>query len=185
MASQGPLSAGGGTNDLSYGSTSWTLPDRIATSDGNVTTAIDSGTGSSSNYLVTSSHSFSIPAGATINGIVVEWQRRDRLSLGINDDRIRIVKGGAIGSTERSAGAAWPLAMQYDTFGSSGDLWGETWTYSDINSSGFGAALACALSSSASAWMDDCRITVYYTLTAADTMKFIANSQAVRRSNNY
>jgi hypothetical protein len=86
--------------------------------------------------------------------------------LNCSDARVRIVKGGTIGSTDKASGSAWPGSDAYETYGSSSDLWGETWTDSDINDSGFGMAIAA--SGTCEARIDHIEITVHYTEAPAD-----------------
>lgn len=57
----------------------------------------------------------------------------------------RIVKGDSIGSTNRGP-QAFTTTDSTKTFGSSSDLWGETWTVADINASDFGSAIVCSIS---------------------------------------
>jgi hypothetical protein len=98
---------------------------------------------------------------------------------------VRIVKGGTVGSTERSAGAAWPTPVDaFDSFGSSSDLWGETWAASDINSAGFGAALSASGAGGDQAYVDSCRITVHYTV-AGVAYKAVVVLQAVKRAGHF
>jgi hypothetical protein len=56
------------------------------------------------------------------------------------------------------------------SYGSSSALWGLSWTTSDINASNFGLAFAAqndSASQFADAYVDNIRITVYYTAGAA------------------
>lgn len=161
MASAGPNSPSTAENIDKSGGTAW----------GNLTnlyTANDSGanigyTEIPTDWLVGKGFGFSIPSGATIDGIVVEW-RLKRNGIPTFDNGIRIVKGGVIGTTDRSSGSDWPADWEYRTYGSSSDLWGETWTSSDINSADFGAALSAIDSVGFIApGVDHVRITVYYT----------------------
>src|SRR3989339_1843485 len=58
------------------------------------------------------------------------------------DKYIRIIKSdGTIGSTERASVTAWGASAFY-TYGGEADLWGESWTASDINDSDFGIAVS-------------------------------------------
>lgn len=60
-------------------------------------------------------------------------------------------------------GNAWPDTDTYLTYGSASDLWGTTWTATEINSSTFGMEFqADALNSIAS--IDHVRMTVYYSV---------------------
>lgn len=64
-------------------------------------------------------------------------------NAGVYDHRVRIIKNGAIGTTDKATADAWPLGSDiYATYGGSSDLWGETWTPSDVNSANFGVAIS-------------------------------------------
>jgi hypothetical protein len=166
MASLGPNGCGTGVDDSSIGTTAWTSPGNITAEDTTYASA-NLTLGVPSHYLKGTNFAFSIPSGATIDGIVVEWKRFCSVGRGTNtaaDNAIRIVKGGTIGATDKSNGSNWPATNGYQSYGSSSDLWGETWSDTDINSSTFGAALSAkATSALATASVDFCRITVYYT----------------------
>jgi hypothetical protein len=162
----GPNSGGTFTNVPIAGSNkSWTNTGNAAATD-NIYTSYGSLTGSSpsfTDYLQITGFGFSIPGGVSITGIVVEVERSDA-NQRTADNRIRIVKGGTIGATERSSGAAYPSTDGYQTYGNSGDLWGETWTEADINSGNFGVAISAVrtVSGTNAGRIDHVRITVYY-----------------------
>jgi hypothetical protein len=65
-----------------------------------------------------------------------------------NENSVKIIKGGTITGTDQSTGAALPdygsspSSMSVLTYGTSSYLWGTTWSYSDINNSGFGFAFS-------------------------------------------
>jgi hypothetical protein len=151
---------------LSGSNQSWVNVNDVATSNsvyasfGN----ISAGVGAYTDYLVVTNFNFSIPLLATISGIVVEMQRSDPNSR-TADHSIRIVKSGTIGSTERSGGAAYSFSPSYQTFGNAGDLWGETWTASEINDAGFGVAIAAkriVSGGTTGGQVDHLRIIVFY-----------------------
>lgn len=164
--SQGPLTCATGAEDSSFGTTAWTNPSNITASDNSYAT-LNSQPATNTRYLKATNCGFSVPNGAVVTGILVEFERQAICAAGCTrDSRIRIVKGGVIGSTDRSAAALWPFAGvdEFSAFGSSTDLWGETWSPSDINDSGFGVVLsAIGESSGASSRVDSVRITVSYT----------------------
>ena len=81
-----------------------------------------------------------VPASAVIDGIEVGIEKRSSVGT-VLDGRVRIVKGGVVGATDRSDGPSWPTADTAVTYGGSSDLWGETWTAADVNASGFGGAI--------------------------------------------
>ncbi len=166
MASQGPRSPASGTDDASIGSLPWADPGNITADDGSYATAVGNLVGTAqTEYLVAKDFGFSVPSTATINGIVVEWKRRvDNPALGaVADNVVSIVRTGAISATNLSIGAPWAGSDQYDPFGSSTELWGETWTPSRINATDFGATIAPDVDANVVAMVDHCRITVYYT----------------------
>lgn len=175
MASQGPNSPGTVVDEAGVGSVVWSDPTFATVSDNSRAIASLSGSGGQSRYLKATNFGFTIPVGATINGIVVEWEksRNSGAASQVRDLRSRIVKGGTIGSTDKSNAGNWADGTDaYVSYGSSSDLWGETWSHSDINGSTFGAAIAAELVtafSSANARVDHCRITVHYTEAVAGT----------------
>ena len=161
MADSGALSPATTADDTTIGSIAWTNPNNSQSSNDSYAVA-DFGYSNASYYLKATNFGFAIPTGATINGIVVEVERK-KTGL-IIDNSIKIVKGGVIGGTEQNASAAWPAGDTYATFGSSTNLWGLTWTPADINASNFGMVISCAsLLANSIAYIDHIRITVYYT----------------------
>ena len=87
------------------------------------------------NYLSGSNPGFSIPSTATINGIVLAINHY--ASSSTSDLYVEVKKSGVISSPKNQSPI--PTSPNTDSFGSPTDLWGETWTPSDINSvySGF------------------------------------------------
>jgi hypothetical protein len=163
MPTQGPLPCGTGADDATVGTIAWTNPGNVTVSDNNYATAVLNAL-NVSHYLKATNFGFSIPAGATINAITVEWEiKQTAIDGDLKDNASRIIKGGTIGSTDKSNAASWPTSDAFRSYGS--DLWGDTWTSTDINASTFGAALSAQefLSGSCTASIDHCRITVTYT----------------------
>lgn len=164
-------------DDSTVGTESWADVNDAKSRDGDVAYA-DVG-GVISHYLKATNFSFDIPTDATINGINVQVMRgfEDGGDQSVEDHSVKIVKGGSILSFENKASTAdWPEAsyddddgwedMAYQSYGSKTDLWGTTWLYSDINSSGFGVVISAQEGSTESggvARIDHIRITVYYT----------------------
>ncbi|KKP32805.1 MAG: hypothetical protein A2312_04460 [Candidatus Staskawiczbacteria bacterium RIFOXYB2_FULL_32_9] len=64
------------------------------------------------------------------------------------DKYVKIIKSdGSLGLTDKADGTAWGSSLAYTPpsagyYGGDSDLWGETWTASDINDSDFGIAIA-------------------------------------------
>ncbi len=182
----GPNSPSTIVNNTSIGNVSWISPgNAVSSNDVRATAGIVSG--DPSNYLLATAFGFSIPAGATIDGIIVEWEKRN-IDVGINDiadNAIRIVKGGTIGTTDKSSLDNWTVADAYKSYGSSSDLWGLSWTVAEINATGFGAALSAQSlgALTADAEVDHVRITVYY--TAETTPPTITNISSDKANGTY
>jgi len=57
----------------------------------------------------------------------------------VSEHNIMIVKSdGTIGTTNQTYGSEFSSVEGYYSYGSSFDLWGETWSYTDINDADFG-----------------------------------------------
>lgn len=168
MTTQGPLAAGTGADDSSVGTIAWSSPGNI-TSSNDTYASVTITASAISHYLKATNFGFTIPAGSTINGISVSIERKKSGTGTIKDSQLRIVKGGSIGATDRADTAtAWPTSDTVATYGSGSDLWGETWTSTDINASTFGVALSATETdptNPAAASVDFISITVTYTVT--------------------
>jgi hypothetical protein len=87
---------------------------------------------------------FSIPSGATIFGVQVDVLRKATNSYAL-DDSVRLCIPGTGGSitrigSDKSSVNPWNTTLQWDTFGSSSDLWGDPTdlTVANINGLNFG-----------------------------------------------
>ncbi len=153
-------------DDASIGSVPWSMPMNAATSNDVYSSAtIYLG---QSHYLKGTGFGFTIPSTATVQGIVVEWERNGQSmpANAIVDNSVRIVKNGVVGSVDKAKTDIWTTGDQFVSYGSPTDLWGLSWTPADINAVGFGAALSAKtnqFTSMANANADSARITVYYT----------------------
>ena len=78
-----------------------------------------------------------------------------------------------IGSTDRSVGD-WSDTETVRSYGGASDLWGETWTYSQINASTFGVAISVSgpanSGEGANADIDHIAITVHYTTAGGSSV---------------
>jgi hypothetical protein len=168
--SVGPLSPSTVTTVAIPGSSAtWSNTNNTSLSDDAYASTGDiaGGAGTFTDYLVATNFSLNIPVGATITGIEITVERSDASGL-TSDYRVRIVKGGVIGSTEMSTGSSYGVTDSYGIFGSPFDSWGETWTDADINAADFGVAIAAqrnAAGGSSAAGIDQILITVYYAAT--------------------
>ncbi len=69
------------------------------------------------------------------NGVLVH-------NAGVYDDKVRLIKGGTVGSTDRAVPGAWQSTPNTTIYGGPSDLWGTTWTAEDLNASTFGVAIS-------------------------------------------
>lgn len=154
-------------NDTSTGTQAWSNPSNAASSD-NIYATNFIFSGGDSNYLKATNFGFSIPSNAIINGIQASVERKSALPVDVFDNKVRIVKGGTIRSTDRSSGTPWPITDTIITYGSASDLWGQTWAPSDINASNFGFVISVKdqnANDESSISIDQITITVTYTTT--------------------
>lgn len=158
-------SAGAGANDNTGGGSAWNSPGNITASDNN--DAYTGGISGDSQYLKATSFGFAIPAGATIDGIVVDVRRQNNGGAG-QDKECKLVKGGVIQSTNKAVLGDWGSAYATATYGASNDLWDTTWTAEEINASDFGFVIKTQnLGGNNSTDVDHIQITVHYTEGAA------------------
>ncbi len=152
----------------------WSKPSRAQASDNSYATAAATlSLFGSTDYLKCTGYDFSsIPANATINGITVNVERNvNGLLGGAQDAAVRVVKAGAIGTTDRSTSTAYTTSDVTEAHGGSADLWGTTWTPADIQNANFGAAFAASipLAVATTVSVDYISITVDYSLAIACT----------------
>jgi hypothetical protein len=164
--SSGPNSTSTVADDSSVGTVSWSNPARAISSNNSYATAVLNDN-VISHYIKATNFGFSIPSGATINGITVEVEKKAQTASRLQDYRVRIIKGGVIGATDKSNTNWWGTSDTYITYGGSSDLWGEAWTASDINNANFGLALSAykntTTGGNVTASIDHVRITITYT----------------------
>jgi hypothetical protein len=162
----GPTSPNTGADNSSYGSIVWTNPTNVLSTDDNDTNAaLTSAT--QTHYLEATNFGFSIPQSATINGIEATFEIACTGPGELLNERERIVKGGTIGSTNKTG--VWSSCGATDTtqtIGGPSDKWGETWTPSDINSTDFGVVTSIGEEgvSSKNVYIDHIQIKIYYSI---------------------
>lgn len=156
-------------DDDSYGSIAWNDPGNAGASDNSY--AITGEIGSqSSHYLKATNFGFTVPADAvSIDGISVQVEGKKTditLSPTIKEARVRLVKGGVIGGTDKLNSSNWTTSDATYTSGGAAELWGDTWTVANVNASNFGVVVAVAATpegQSGTASIDHVQMTVYYT----------------------
>jgi len=174
--SEGPNSAANAENDSSNGGAiAWKDPRNVFVDDTSYAEAQTFGA-ATSYYLNITNYSFSIPAGAEIDGIEVEVLVRAATGGGMFDDEVKIIKGGVLGTADRANSTGWTAIFTYLMHGSTEDLWGETWTPDDINADDFGFAISMTVGGIALANIDHARVTVYYSTNSQNWVTGIDNA---------
>lgn len=180
MASQGPNACGTGTNVSTGVSTfvAWSNPGNITVNDSSYATAAMRANVSQTRqtrYLIASNFGFTIPVGATINGIVVEILRSaTTTSKSPMDLLIQLTSDASntgLAGDDKSSASVWPTTDAFATYGSSSDVWTFSPTVSKVNGSGFGVAIRGTIGSggktSVTMQVNFVRMTVYYTPAAS------------------
>lgn len=169
MASQGPNYPGTvATETGPSGDNDWTNPSNVSADDATEAqiTAATYDAGDHSFRLKATNFGFSIPSGATINGIIVEIDRRD-FAGDAQDQEVRLYDSSStlVGDDKQTA-TSWPSTSAVATYGSSSDTWAAGLDAADINSANFGVALiVLANSANTDIGVDYIRVTVHYTET--------------------
>ena len=190
-SSEGAFSGSIFSDDNSVGVYSFNTPSNAAVSDNNRTVAASligllSGT---THYLKATSFGFTIPAAANICGIEVQVEKSaSNISLlaTVTDNVVRLMKAGTIVGNDYSTSSNWSTTESYFTYGGPSDLWGTTWSPSDINAAGFGLAFSAQLHGLISllpiARIDHIQIIVYYIVPVP--IHFISFEAVVQKNNN-
>ncbi len=164
--------------DTTYGSdvsVDWTGPTLVAEgSSGIAATASLSASRQThrldvTNWGITTSN---IPSGSTILGISasVLWSVGNA-GRTVSELQIRLIKGGSPSGDNKAANSSSSTTYATNTFGGAADLWGNTFTDTDIRSSGFGLAIqySRAANPATDVRVDLVGLTIYFSrLVAAD-----------------
>lgn len=152
MSSQGPLNWGTSADDTTDGGTvAWS-------GTGSPGTPGYGTTSGQTHYLKLTNFGFSIAALSSILGIQVSLTTTKSGSSAM-DNSVKLLKGGALTGSDKSAGASWGATNNY---GGTSDVWGATLSASDVNASGFGVALQGNVSPATTGALTGATITVTY-----------------------
>ena len=168
MANTLATSPGTMVDDATVGTVAWATPDNAKVSDNAYAVALTIAQNVTTHYLKATNFGFSIPLGATINGILVEFERQSVYGSRLKDNSVKIVMSGTISGDDKATATLWTGTDSYESHGGSSDLWGLTWTSTDINAADFGVAISAinTFAGDDNAYIDHIRITVYYTEAA-------------------
>ena len=170
-SSQGPLTAGLGSQDSSNGGTvTWVNPSYITGAcDGQSATATFTTGNPNSYYLTANSFGHTIPTGSTLVGFVIIWTYAYSGSSGVIDNGGVWLSCDAtpLEGTNKSNGIAWTSSLTAISYpaSSTSDLWGLSCAVADVNSNNYMAFLAAIANNPNGrvANVDCVTSTVYYT----------------------
>jgi hypothetical protein len=174
----GYVVVGTGANETSVGTKAWLSPTRINANDDNDTAGLFVGSaGEISNYILGTNLGLSVPTNATILGVEVQVEKY-ALGPGVTKDySVKLFSAGAaIGNNKADLSTQWSTSRTSVVYGSSTDTWGADLTPAIVNSSTFGAALACQhMDGNPNSFsMDYMSIKVYYKVYPVDsTVKLV------------
>jgi len=134
-----------GTNVGGPGTIAWSNPNNITLPVGSPYATANLNTTSTTEYLQGTNYGFSIPADAIISGITVSIKRLSSLNIlgvSIYDVDLKLLKNGTVAGNSNASAMGWPMLMDIATYGGTSDLWGTTWTASEINNANFGVSLS-------------------------------------------
>jgi hypothetical protein len=171
MTTAGPNNAGTASSNSAAGTSFWTDPSNVTGASDASFAFFDAEASGDSEYLDVTNFGFSIPAGATIDGILFEVRVREVASAdNIFDKLVKPLKAGTAVGTDQKSAVEWGTSFAYRSYGSSSSLLGTTWTYSDINASNFGIRIQAAESVGnnigAEGRVEHVRCTITYTAAA-------------------
>jgi hypothetical protein len=162
MGTFGPLSAMTFATDSALGAIAWTNASNAQISDNSYATSVLL-LGQITNYLKATNFGFSIPLDATITGITAGVERSSNTLNATHDNSVKLTVSGATTGNDKASANLWPTSDATATYGSSSDLWGATWTPTQINDSTFGVEVSAIADLAGTAQIDYVSITVDYT----------------------
>lgn len=138
MASTGFTICGTGANNTDVGTEAWANPGNITADDGSDADGSAAAKDEQMNYLVGSNFGFSIPAGATIDGIEARIGDASDNQADAGITHVIIYKDNSTPGNDLETGETIisSTPTNYD-YGGATELWGLSWTPSEINASTF------------------------------------------------
>lgn len=146
-----------GTGSNTGSGFSWTSPGNITADDGTLATCCGN-INTITTALTATNFGFSIPASATILGIVVNADKSTTCG-GAADNAVTL--RNSTGNIGTNTGTAW---SGLQTYGSSTDLWSTSITVAEANASTFGFTVKAATNGNCNVFMDYISMTIYYSV---------------------
>ncbi len=167
----GPVAAMPTASSQTTSGLSWANLANVYDADNLATAAVNvGGAAAFTRALRTSGFNFAIPTNATIDGISASFTTPNAAinDTGTSTDVFRLMKAGAEAGSDLATGTTFFTNSQTYTWGSSTQLWGTTWSPSDINNSGFGFSQMFQLNASGGIMqIDYVTITIYYSVPSS------------------
>ena len=125
------------------GTVAWTNPSNALTNNATYAVATLPVTNHISHYLRLTNFGFSIPGGATVDGVkLTTYLLATTTSTLCEDASIKLVKAGSEAGNDKASSLFWPYTEGIQTYGGPSDLWGLTLAPADVNSANFGVSVA-------------------------------------------
>ena len=170
---------GTAASDSSNGGTEpWETPSNVLTDDTSRANLDMPSSGSQvSEYLLLTNIGLTtgdVPSGATIDGIEFRYRREeDSRTDNLHTSKVRIIKGGTVHTSNVSTmnTAEWDNSPETITEGGASNLWGQTFTDSDVRASNFGVAVEADAASGVTpdGGIQYAEIRIYYTESSGVT----------------
>jgi hypothetical protein len=163
MSSQGPNTCTSVTQSPTEGGDAWT---GLTCMEGTSCWCTNDGNNTECEFLICTGFGFSIPTGATLNGIVVTVTGKDDANADGYFDAATLTLNGTSGSGSGSiTNGNLTTSPQTVTCGSSTSLWSvSSLTVSQVNASTFGVIFNVETNGNGNqVYLQDCQMTVYYT----------------------
>lgn len=165
--------ANGGGGDVS-----WTSASNITADDLNYA-QVSLSAGQTSDWLIADAFGFSIPSGATIDGVLVSIKK---YGMGtVNDASVMLCDGTVRTGDDKADLSAWAGMVTNVDYGGSTDDWSAGLSRADVNASAFGVHLKATSAGGATALVGYVEITVYYSGGSDEDTPRIIQSQTSRR----
>lgn len=187
----GPNSPGMAATSASFGTQVWNSAPNVGASDDSRAFA-SLGDNEVSQFVVATNFSFTLPANAVIEGIVVGVERQVNDDSGgsiVRDAAVRLVLNGTVLAEDRATNSSWNMSDAAESHGNASDLWNRSWTAAEMNAPGFGVAVATmkanSLAGNRQARIDHIRIIVHYHLELPPNITLNGGDQTVEYGANY
>lgn len=129
------------------------------------------------NQLRATNFGFNLPdTTSSIDGIQPSFERKASVASRVHTEFVGLLRNNSIYVQNHTGYAKWGTSDAYETHWGPTNTGGKTWTYSDINSTGFGLMIQArnysTNTSNVTAYVDHMRMTVYYTANTPPSINY-------------